>query len=162
MLCLEALDFPFRTQHLDLTLEVVRRPERPVDAREAQVRHLVELAQRREDRQPHLVAGDLGQPLAPQRLLDLLAEAGELVLGDRAALARLRTPCTALSRLNGSAAPERLATISCICSTVVNRFPHSWQTRRRRIWPPSSATRESSTLVSLCRQNGQCTVEPLS
>jgi len=30
--------------------------ERAVDAREAQVRHLVELLQRTEDREPHLVA----------------------------------------------------------------------------------------------------------
>ena len=32
-----------------------------------------------------------------------------------------------------------------------------WQQRRRRMEQPSSATRESRTLVSVLRQNGQCT-----
>ena len=68
----------------------------------------------------------------------------------------LRTPATAFSRTNGSLAPERFTTISCICSTVVNRFEHDEQVRRRRIEPPSSETRESRTRVSVARQYGQC------
>jgi hypothetical protein len=68
----------------------------------------------------------------------------------------LATPAIALSRTNGSVAPDRLTTMSCICSIVVNRFSQAEQVRRRRIAPPSSATRLSSTLVSVCLQNGQC------
>ena len=67
-------------------------------------------------------------------------------------LQALRTPETALSRVNGSVAPERLSTVSCICSTVVNRFAQAEQVRRRRIEAPSSATRESRTRVSVLRQ----------
>ena len=37
-------------------------------------------------------------------------------------LQALRTPAIALSRVNGSVAPERLSTVSCMSSTVVNRF----------------------------------------
>jgi hypothetical protein len=68
----------------------------------------------------------------------------------------LRTPLIALSRLNGSVAPERLLTINCICSTVEKRRSQAGQARRRRIALPSSATRESSTRVSVLRQCGQC------
>jgi hypothetical protein len=49
-----------------------------------------------------------------------------------------------------------LITVSCICSTVVKRFSQAGQVRRRRIADPSSATRESSTRVSVLRQKGQC------
>ncbi len=49
-----------RAQRLDLALEVVGRRERPVDRGEPQIGHLVEFAQRPEDRQPDLVAGHLG------------------------------------------------------------------------------------------------------
>jgi len=63
-----------------------------------------------------------------------------------------RTPATALSRVNGSVAPERFTTTSCICSTVLNRFSQDGQVRRLRIAPPSSATRLSRTRVSVCRQ----------
>ena len=95
---------------------------------------------------------DLGGTLEAQRVLDLLAQAGQVVLGDRAALAGLADAGDAFSRVNGSVAPERLSTVSCICSTVVNRFSHDGQVRRRRIEPPSSATRESRTRVSVLRQ----------
>ena len=71
-------------------------------------------------------------------------------------LQALRTPAIAFSRVNGSEVPLRLITLSCICSTVVNRFSHDGQCRRRRIAEPSSATRESRTRVSVLRQNGQC------
>src|SRR5690606_11268343 len=50
----------------------------------------------------------------------------------------------------------RLTTVSCIASTVVNRRSQEEQLRRRRIDVPSSATRESSTRVSVFRQYGQC------
>src|SRR5262245_19672358 len=75
-------------------------------------------------------------------------------------LQAFRTPAIALSRLNGSVAPERLSTVSCISSTVVNRFSQLSQRRRRRIAVPSSETRESRTLVSVCRQYGQCILGP--
>jgi hypothetical protein len=73
----------------DLGLEVLGRLERAVDAREAEVGHLVELPQRPEDGQADLVSRHLRPSLAAQGVLDRLAQAGELVLGDRAALARL-------------------------------------------------------------------------
>ena len=76
-------------QEGDLGLEVVGGLEGPVDAGEPQVGDLVELAQRAEDGQADLVGGDLGAALAAQRVLDLLAEAGQVVLGDRPALAGL-------------------------------------------------------------------------
>ena len=66
----------------------------------------------------------------------------------------LRTPAIAFSRLNASVAPERLTTVSCIASTVVKRFSHSLHERRRRMDAPSSATRESSTRVSVCAAIG--------
>src|SRR4051794_8918741 len=79
-------------QQGDLRLEVVGRLERAVDAREPEVRDLVELAQRAEDRQADLVRRHLRPALAAQRVLDLLAEAGQVVLGDRPALAGLPNP----------------------------------------------------------------------
>src|SRR3954470_13106791 len=74
----------------------------------------------------------------------------------------LRTPSITFARLNGSVVPERLRTASAVVSTVVKRRPHSGQARRRRIAAPSSCSRESTTRESGCRQNGQCTVRPLS
>jgi hypothetical protein len=74
----------------------------------------------------------------------------------------LRTPAIALARSKASVAPERFTTVSCISSRVVNRCSQDWQQRRRRIEEPSSATRESRTLVSLCLQNGQYTAVLLS
>jgi hypothetical protein len=41
-----------------------------------------------------------------------------------------------------------------IVSTVVNRWLHEGQSRRRRIAVPSSVERESTTRVSAERQNG--------
>jgi hypothetical protein len=58
------------------------------------------------------------------------------------------TPPTILARLNGSVAPLRLTTASTASSTVVNRLPHSWHCRRRRIRVPSSPSRESTTRES--------------
>src|SRR5699024_440601 len=65
-----------------------------------------------------------------------------------------RTPPTTLSRLNSSVTPERLTTANTIDSEVVNLLPHSEHDRRRRIACPSSTSRESTTLESVCRQNG--------
>jgi hypothetical protein len=65
-----------------------------------------------------------------------------------------------LSRVNGSVTPLRLATIKMTVSCVVNRRPHSGHDLRRRIAAPSSAVRLSMTLLSGCRQNGQCTRSP--
>src|SRR5689334_14872960 len=67
----------------------------------------------------------------------------------------LRTPVTILVRLNGSVTPLRLTTARTASSTVVNRLPHSGHERRRRISWPSSASRESTTRESGCRQYGQ-------
>src|SRR5215212_527328 len=59
-----------------------------------------------------------------------------------------------LVRLNGSVTPLRLTMASTASSTVVNRLPHSGHERRRRINWPSSASRESTTRESACRQYG--------
>src|SRR3954451_8115831 len=72
-----------------LVLEVVGGAERLVDAREPQVGDRVERPQRPEDRHPDLVGWDLGGALVAQRVLDGLAQAGQVVLGDRPALAGL-------------------------------------------------------------------------
>src|SRR5262245_59409891 len=66
-----------------------------------------------------------------------------------------RTPATILARLNGSVTPLRLTTARTASSTVVKRRPHSGQERRRRMIWPSSASRESTTRESACRQYGQ-------
>src|SRR5690349_11002794 len=71
----------------DLLLEVFYGGERAIDAREAQVRHFVQLAQWTEDGEPHLVAGDLGGTPGPDGLLDPMGELGERVLVDGPALA---------------------------------------------------------------------------
>src|SRR4051794_11995522 len=76
-------------QQGDLLLEVVGRAERLVDRREAEVGDRVERPQRSEDRHPDLVGRDLGGTLDAQRVLHGLAEAGQVVLGDRPALAGL-------------------------------------------------------------------------
>src|SRR6478672_3590283 len=76
-------------QEGDGRLEVVEGVEGLVDGGEAQVRDLVELAQRLEDGQADLVRVDLCAPLAADGLLDALGEEGEVVLGDRAALTGL-------------------------------------------------------------------------
>src|SRR4029453_17271774 len=65
-----------------------------------------------------------------------------------------RTPAMIFVRLNGSVTPLRLTTASTASSTVVNRRPHSGQDRRRRMICPSSASRESTTRESACRQYG--------
>ena len=80
---------PLLAQFRDGGLEVLERVERPVDGREAQVRDEVELLQRAEYGQPHVVGGQLGAAGGAHRLLDPLAELGEGVLGDRPPLARL-------------------------------------------------------------------------
>ena len=132
--------------------------KRLVDARESEVGDLVELAQRREDRQPDLVRLDLGGAGGADLLLDPLGEQRQLVLPDGPALAGLadagRRSC---ARLNGSVTPERLTTVRLAVSTVLKRRPHCGQTRRRRIATPSSVLRESTTRESAERQNGQFT-----
>src|SRR5258707_10675371 len=79
----------FRPEEQDLRLEVLQRLERPVDRREPQVGDLVELAQRAEYRQAHLVGRELRAAAGPDRVLDALREDGQLPLGDRSALAGL-------------------------------------------------------------------------
>jgi len=76
----------------DLLLEVVQRVERPVNAREAQIRHFVQLAQRAQDGQADLVAGHLGRAPRPDRLLHPLGEQRDVILVDRPTLARLAHP----------------------------------------------------------------------
>src|SRR5690606_33609923 len=75
------------TQVGDGALEVLQRVELLVHAREAEVRHLVELAQRSEDRESDLVRVELRDAGLTHRLLDLLREHGQVGLGDGAPLA---------------------------------------------------------------------------
>src|SRR5580700_5782321 len=70
----------------DRLLKVVKRLEAPVDRGKPEIRDLVEVAERPEDRQPHLVGRHLRQAARPDRLLHPLREHGELVLVDRPAL----------------------------------------------------------------------------
>jgi hypothetical protein len=76
-------------QQGDLGLERLEGVERAVDRRKTQVGHLVELPQRRQDRHANLMGLDLGHSAGAHRLLDALGQQGQIVLGDRAALARL-------------------------------------------------------------------------
>ena len=80
---------PLFPQLRDGGLEVLERVERPVHGREAQVGDEVELLQRAEYGQTHVMGGQLGAAGGAHRLLDPLAELGEGVLGDRPPLACL-------------------------------------------------------------------------
>ena len=71
----------------DLLLEVLDRGERAVDAGETHVGDLVQIAQRAEDRQPDLVAGDLGGAAGADGLLHPVGELRQRVLVDGPALA---------------------------------------------------------------------------
>src|SRR6478672_3769076 len=77
------------SQERDGSFEVLEALPRLVDAGEPEVRDLVELSKRFEDGHADLVRLDLGVPLRPDRLLDLLGEKGQVVLADRAPLACL-------------------------------------------------------------------------
>src|SRR6201995_184144 len=72
----------------DLVLEVGERLEPSVDRGEPEVGHLVQIPERAQDGQAHLVRGDLAQPPRPDRLLHLLGQDRQLVLADRPSLAR--------------------------------------------------------------------------
>src|SRR3954447_65844 len=72
---------------VDLLLEVLERVEGAVDAGEAQVGDLVELAERAQDGQAHLVAGHLRGAGRPDRVLNLLGQLLQLVLVHGAPLA---------------------------------------------------------------------------
>src|ERR1700722_7558967 len=68
-------------------------------------------------------------------------------------------PCESLRSSNGSRLPSLLMTrgiSSSAVSKVVKRSPQLRHSRRRRICPPSAASRESVTLVSTWPQKGQC------
>src|SRR2546421_607527 len=76
-------------QRGDLPLEVRQRLERAVDAREAQIGHLVEVTQRAQDRQADVVTGYLGRTPGADRLLHPLCQQRDGVLVDRPPLAGL-------------------------------------------------------------------------
>ena len=81
--------FALGTEQGDLGLEVLQGLEAAVHRGEAQVGHLVELSQRAEDGQTHLVGVDLSGAGGSHGLLDLLGQQRQIVLGDRTPLARL-------------------------------------------------------------------------
>ena len=76
-------------QQGDLCLEVGQRVERAVHACEAQVGDLVELAKRGQGGHAHLVAQDFRGPARSNRVFDLLAQARQVAVTHRTALARL-------------------------------------------------------------------------
>src|SRR5450432_2097239 len=72
-------------------------------------------------------------------------------------------PCASLRSSKGSRLPSLLITrgiSSSAVSKVVKRSPQLRHSRRRRICPPSAASRESVTLVSTWPQKGQCIACP--
>src|SRR5262245_33565052 len=72
----------------------------------------------------------------------------------------LRMPARSLPSSNGWRVWSFLTTCgitSSAVSKVVKRSPQERHSRRRRIWWPSPASRESVTFVSSWLQNGQCT-----
>src|SRR5580704_3961332 len=71
----------------NLILEVGERLESSVDRGEPEVGHLVQIPERAQDGQAHLVRGDLAQSPRPDRLLHLLGQDRQLVLADRPSLA---------------------------------------------------------------------------
>src|SRR6185295_4031667 len=81
--------------------------ELPIDAGEPQIRHLVEVPERSEDRDAHLVGRQLRLTGGTQRVLHQLAEPGELIFADRPALAGLAHAAdhlVAIERLDHAAA----------------------------------------------------------
>ena len=76
-------------QRGDLLLEILEGIERPIDGGEPQVRDLVQLAERPENRAADVVGADLGATGRPDVFLDPLREQRERVFVDRAALACL-------------------------------------------------------------------------
>src|SRR5690242_1815754 len=71
----------------DLIFEVGERLEPSVDRGEPEIGHLVQIPQRAQDGQAHLVRGDFAKPPRPDRLFHLLGQDGQLVLADRPPLA---------------------------------------------------------------------------
>src|SRR5450830_570662 len=134
------------SKHSDRGFEVVERVKGLVDAREPEVRHLVELSERPEDCQADLIGVNLRAPARADRLLDPLGQQSKVVLADRPALASL-----------AHASDDLVPTEGLAVSIVVKRRLHAGHCRRRRIVAPSSEVRESTTRESPCRQKGQCT-----
>jgi len=99
----------------DLVGEVVGRLELLVDAGESQVGDLVEALEGLEDREADLVGRDLRASRVAKRVLDLLAESRQVVVGDRSALAGLADTGDGLVTDEGLGGAERLTTVSCIC-----------------------------------------------
>src|ERR1035437_7504302 len=60
-----------------------------IDGGEPEVRHGIKSPQGLQDREPDVLGVDLCLAACPQRVLDLLAEPGEIILADRSALAGL-------------------------------------------------------------------------
>src|SRR3954447_13845909 len=95
-------------QLADLLLEVLERVEGAVDAREAEVGDLVELTERTQDGQPHLVAGHLGRAGGPDGVLHLLGQLLQLVLVHGPALAGAPHPGDDLGPVERLADPAAL------------------------------------------------------
>ena len=66
----------FHAKQRDLRLEVVHRPELPINAREAKVGDLIELTQRTKNGDADLVRRYFGLTEGPQRVLDQLTQGG--------------------------------------------------------------------------------------
>ena len=77
----------FHTKQRNLRLEVLHRSELAIDACETQVGDLVQLAKRPQDRNSDFVGRYFGLAQGPERILDQLSQASELILADRPPLA---------------------------------------------------------------------------
>src|SRR5450756_2689927 len=68
------------SKHSDRGFEVVERVKGLVDAREPEVRHLVELSERPEDCQADLIGVNLRAPARADRLLDPLGQQSKVAV----------------------------------------------------------------------------------
>jgi hypothetical protein len=94
-------------QQCNLRFEILHRSELAIDAREAEVCDLVQLAERTEDCNSNFIGRYFGLAQGPQRIFDQLSQTGELVLADRPSLACFPNAVdhlVAIERLDDSAA----------------------------------------------------------
>ncbi len=145
-------------------LEVGEILEALVHRREPQVRDVIEAAQALEHGDADAVAPDLAA-FGAQLLLDLAGERRRWRARRAGRSRRARGRCGASRGRTARGSRPACATMTPCSSSrsyVVNRRPQARHSRRRRIAAPSSPARESTTLSSFSRQNGQRTVATVS
>ena len=146
-------------QPLDFLAERLDVLEAAVHRGEAHVCHLVQVPQLLHDQLAHHARGNFALAEHAQLVADAPDGLLDRLEADRALLQRLVMPLVSLRSSNGSRLPSLFTTrgiSSSAVSKVVKRSPQLRHSRRRRIWRPSAASRESVTLVSMWPQKGQC------